>query len=306
MKIRLKRQDHSRWRNKVEVAINKNLAGYILCAPMLISIFVFVLYPMLQVGIYSFQATNGISATWRGLRNYKWILEDRLFWNATRNTLYMAAIAVIINIVVCFVLASLINSLKVFKNVFKGAYFLPNVVSSVAVAMLFNFIFYPTENGILNYALSFFNVDPIGWLVNPKLARLSIVLMGLWRSTGYDTILFMAGLQSIPSEMYEAASIDGASGLKKWRYITIPNMKPTFTFMIMILTISTMRRFDDVWMIGGSAGNPAGKLDTIVMYIYRNSWLSREVGVASAAAVILFIFIFTLTLINNKILNQKD
>ena len=125
--------------------------------------------------------------------------------------------------------------------------------------------------------------------------------MGLWRSVGYDTILFLAGLQSIPGEIYEAGSIDGATGIQKWWYITIPNMKGTFAFMIMMLTISTMRRFDDVWMIGGSAGNPAGTLDTAVMYIFRNSWLSREVGVASAAAVILFIITMILTAINNKV-----
>ena len=130
--------------------------------------------------------------------------------------------------------------------------------------------------------------------------------MGLWRSVGYDTILFLAGLQSIPGEIYEAASIDGASGIQKWWYITIPNMKPTFTFMIMMLTISTLRRFDDVWMIGGTAGNPGGKLDTMVMYIYRSSWLSREVGIASAAAVVLFIITFALTMLNNYVFNRKD
>lgn len=284
----------------------QNLAGYALCAPMLLAILIFVLYPMIQVVIYSFQSTNGISGTWRGFRNYQWVLTDSMFWNAAGNTLYMAVLGVIIDVVFCFVIASLINSLSVAKNFFKGLYFLPNVVSSVAVAMLFNFIFYPTENGILNYFLSLFGISPIGWLVNPKLARFSIVIMGLWRSIGYDTILFLAGLQSIPGEIYEAAAIDGASGLQKWWYITIPNMKPTFTFMIMMLTISTLRRFDDVWMIGGSAGNPAGKLDTMVMYIFRNSWLSREVGVASAAAVVLFVITMTLTILNNYVFNRND
>lgn len=282
---------------------NQNFTGYLLVAPMLLALCAFVFYPMIQVVIYSFQKTNGISATWRGFKNYAWVIKDSMFWNALGNTIYMAVIAVILDVIVCFVVASMINSIsnKAVKNLFKGVYYLPNVVSSVAVAMLFNFIFYPTENGILNYFLGVFGISPIGWLVNPKLSRLSIVIMGLWRSVGYDTILFLAGLQSIPGEIYEAAAIDGASGLQKWWHITIPNMKGTFAFMIMMLTISTMRRFDDVWMIGGSAGNPAGTLDTAVMYIFRNSWLSREVGVASAAAVILFIITMILTAINNKV-----
>ncbi|MBQ4051863.1 MAG: sugar ABC transporter permease [Oscillospiraceae bacterium] len=282
---------------------NQNFTGYLLVAPMLFALCAFVFYPMIKVIIYSFQKTNGISATWRGVKNYVWVIKDNMFWNALWNTFYMAVIAVILDVVVCFIVASMINSIsnKAVKNLFKGVYYLPNVVSSVAVAMLFNFIFYPSENGILNYAFSMVGIPPVGWLTNPKISRLSIVIMGLWRSVGYDTILFLAGLQSIPGEIYEAGAIDGATGLQKWWYITIPNMKGTFAFMIMMLTISTMRRFDDVWMIGGSAGNPAGTLDTAVMYIFRNSWLSREVGVASAAAVILFIITMILTAINNKV-----
>ena len=122
----------------------------------------------------------------------------------------------------------------------------------------------------------------------------------LANSAGEDTDCTCATLGAI------LGIIDGASGLQKWWYITIPNMKPTFTFMIMMLTISTLRRFDDVWMIGGSAGNPAGKLDTMVMYIFRNSWLSREVGVASAAAVVLFVITMTLTILNNYVFNRND
>ena len=282
---------------------NQNFTGYLLVAPMIFALCAFVFYPMIRVVIYSFQKTNGISATWRGVKNYVWVIKDNMFWNALWNTFYMAIIAVILDVVVCFICASMINSIsnKAVKNLFKGIYYLPNVVSSVAVAMLFNFIFYPSENGILNYALTSIGLPSIGWLTNPKISRLSIVIMGLWRSVGYDTILFLAGLQSIPGEIYEAGAIDGATGLQKWWYITIPNMKGTFAFMIMMLTIGTMRRFDDVWMIGGSAGNPAGTLDTAVMYIFRNSWLSREVGVASAAAVILFIITMILTAINNKV-----
>ncbi|MBR6791253.1 MAG: sugar ABC transporter permease [Oscillospiraceae bacterium] len=290
-------------KKKKATQFTQNFTGYLLVAPMIFALCAFVFYPMIRVVIYSFQKTNGISATWRGFKNYAWVIKDNMFWNALWNTFYMAVIAVILDVIVCFICASMINSIsnKAVKNLFKGVYYLPNVVSSVAVAMLFNFIFYPSENGILNYALGMVGIPPIGWLTNPKISRLSIVIMGLWRSVGYDTILFLAGLQSIPGEIYEAGAIDGATGLQKWWYITIPNMKGTFAFMIMMLTISTMRRFDDVWMIGGSAGNPAGTLDTAVMYIFRNSWLSREVGVASAAAVILFIITMILTAINNKV-----
>lgn len=277
-----------------------------MCAPLLLGITIFVFYPMLQVLMYSFQSTNGLSGTFNGLTNYKWIFKDNMFWKALGNTFYMAIMSIVIDIVVCFVIASLINSLTRFKGFFKGLYFLPNVVSAVAVALLFNFLFYPTQGGVINYFLSFLGVGSVGWLVSPKIAPFSMVVMGLWRSIGYDTILFLAGLQSIPREIYEAGEVDGANGIKKWWYITIPNMKPTFAFMIIMLTISTMRRFDDIWMIGGVGGNPGGSLQTIVLYIYRNAWLSREVGISSAAAVVLFVILFAFTMLNNKVLNKDS
>lgn len=293
-------------RKRFNTFFKRNMTGYLLCAPLLLGIFIFVFYPMVQVLIYSFQSTNGISGTFNGLSNYKWIFQDDMFWTALKNTVYMAVLAVILDIIVCFVLASLINSLTFGKNFFKSLYFLPNVVSSVAVAMLFNFLFYPSQNGVINYFLSFLGIDPVGWLVSPSTARLSIVIMGLWRSVGYDTILFLAGLQSIPREIYDAAAVDGANGLQKWWYITIPNMKPTFTFMIIMQTISTLRRFDDVWLIGGIGGNPGGTLQTMVLYIYRNAWTSRDVGIASAASVFLFILLLAVTILNYKVMNSKD
>lgn len=293
-------------KNPVVTFINQNGTGYLLCAPLLLGIFIFVFYPMLQVILYSFEATNGISGRFIGFANYKWILKDKLFWTALRNTAYMAVMGVTINIVVCFIIASLLNSLTLTKNFFKSLYFLPNVVSAVAVSMLFGFLLFPTGAGIVNSFLGLFGISPVGWLVSPRLAPLSMVLMGLWRSIGFDTILFLAGLQSIPQEIYEAGEVDGAGSLQRWWHITIPNMRPIFVFMIMMMCISTLRRFDDIWMIGGVGGNPGGSLQTVVLYIYRNAWVAQEVGTASAASVALFLVIMAITVLNNKVLNRDS
>ena len=291
-------------KNPVISFIQKNGTGYLFCAPLILAILIFVLYPMIQVVIFGFQFTNGISGRFVGLANYRWILNDSLFWSAMRNTAYMAFLSIVINISVCFVIASLINSLVIFKGFFKSLYFLPNVVSAVAVSMVFGFLFFPTGAGVINSFLGRFGIGPVGWLVLPQIAPLSMVLMGLWRSVGFDTILFLAGLQSIPREIYEASEVDGAGAITKWWYITIPSMKPIFVFMIMLMTIGQMQRFDDLWMIGGVAGNPGGALQTVVMYVYRNAWVAREVGAASAASVILFVTIMIITLLNNKVLNK--
>ena len=292
-------------KNKLNPFIRRNIAGYLLCSPMILGLLIFVFYPMLQTFIYSFQSTNGISGVLNGVTNYKWIFKDDMFWGALKNTAIMSVMAVLIDIVVCFILASLINSLSYNKGFFKSIYFLPNVVSSVATALLFNFLFYPTNAGVINYFLSFLGIKPVGWLVQPGIAKFSIVLMGLWRSVGYDTILFLAGLQSIPREYYEAAKVDGANGLQRWWHITIPNMKPIFAFMIIMQVIGTLKRFDDVWLIGGVGGNPGGSLQTVVLYIYRNAWISRDVGIASAASVVLFAITLIITIANYRLMNKE-
>jgi multiple sugar transport system permease protein len=282
--------------------MRKNGAGYVMVAPMVVGILVFVVYPMIKALLYSFERTNGIVAKWVGIKNYVWIFNDAVFWKSVYNTFYMAVLSVVFSITVCFVLASLINSLSSGKNLFKGLYFLPNVVSVVAGAILFKYLFYPTDEGIVNFLLSKVGIQSVGWFTSPTIAPLSIVIMSIWRSMGYDTILFLAGLQSVPREHYEAASVDGAGSLRQWWYITIPSMKPIFVFVIIMATINSLKRFSDVYMIGGIGGNPGGSIQTIVLYIYRNAWQTSQVGIASAAGYMLFLFSLVFTIINFKLL----
>ncbi len=282
--------------------ILKNYAGYLLVTPMVIGIMVFIAYPMVKAFLYSFQHTDGITGKWVGLRNYIWILSDSIFWTAVYNTFYMAVLGVSANLIVCVILASLINSLNKGKNFFKAVYFLPNVFSIIAISMVFEYLFYPTDSGIINYAIGFLGISPGRWFTSTAMAPISIVIMGVWRSMGYDTLLFIAGLQSIPKEYYEAAKVDGATGLKKWFYITLPCLKPMIVFIVIIATINCLKRFADVWMIGGVAGNPGGALDTVVLYIYRNAWTMNNIGVSSSAAYILFLFSIILTVINYRVL----
>lgn len=286
--------------DSVKYFIRDNGVGYLMVLPMLLGIFIFVLYPMIQVLLFSIQNTNGISGVFNGISNYRWVLRDDLFWAAFRNTFYMAFLSVIFNLSFSFITASLINNVTRGRNFLKSLYFLPNVVSGVAVTMLFNFIFFPTAAGLINYLITQIGGKPIGWFTDPRIAPISIVIMGVWRSVGYDTVIFLAGLQNVPKELYEAAEIDGAGPFKKWWYITIPQMKPIIAFMTIMLVMGNLRRFDDVWLIGGIAGNPAGSLQTIVLYIYRNAWTAQQVGVASAASMVLFVITLSLTILNYK------
>jgi cellobiose transport system permease protein len=278
----------------------RDLTGYLFSAPLLIGIVVFSIYPMIGALILSFKkSSQSFIGEWAGLSNYQYVLTDSLFWQSIYNTFYMGILSVILGVSLSFILASLIHNISWLKwrNFFKGVYFLPNVVSLVATSILFSFLFNPGSEGLLNYVIGIVGIEPIGWFTDPKYARFSIVIMTLWGMLGYNTIIFIAALTSVPKDLYEAAEVDGANWLKKWFYITVPYLKPIIIFMVIIGTINAMKRFTDVWLIGGTAGNPAGSLMTAVLYIYRNGFLSSQMGIATAASYILFFFILVLTIV---------
>ncbi len=286
--------------------IKETITGYIFVAPMLMGMCVFTIYPVISAFLISLKRTAGIGGTWIGLANYKYVLKDSNFWRAVYNTLFIGLFSLAGNIGFSFIVASMINNITVCKNFFKSAFFLPNIVSVVATSILFTFVLYPTKQGILNYILGFFCIKPVAWFADPSFARFGIVLMGIWQALGYYTLIFLAGLQSISKELYEAAKVDGSNKFQNWWHITIPCVKPIFVFLIMMGTISAMKRFGDVWMIGGTAGNPGNSLSTVVLYIYRNAFYSNMLGVASAASYILFFIILGLTILNNKFLNKSN
>lgn len=284
----------------------EDAVGFLFMTPLFLSIVVFAVYPMVDTFIKSFYQTTGITpGVFVGLDNYVNCFNNPDFHQAAGNTFYIGALSILIGIPGSFILASLLNNVVYGKAFFRSIYFLPNIMSLVATAMIFKYIFHPNNEGIANFILSWFGIGPYGWFTDPKMAGFGVVLMSAWK-IGYTAIIFLAGLQSIPRELYEAASIDGAGELRKWWSITIPSMRSIFVFMIILLTITQMRRFSDVYVIGTPTGNPAGVLMTIVLYIYRAAFKGWQVGYASAVAYVLFAITLVLTLINLKLTEQRD
>lgn len=284
----------------------EDLTGLLYVAPMVLGILIFSIYPMIDTFFLSLQQTNGITGKWIGFANYVTVFENPVFWQAVYNTLYMGILSVVIGLPLSFILATLINNVRWGKSLFKGLYFIPNIVSIVAMSILFRFLLAPTKEGLLNGFLVQLGINPIGWFTNPAMAKISIVIMGMWGFIGYDAIIFLAGLQSVPKELYEASEIDGASSIEKWWYITIPSMKPIFIFMIIMSTIACMKRFGDVFTIGTPTGNPAGSLLTVVLYIYRSAFTAGQVGIASAVAYVLFVMVLLLSLLIFKAFAKDD
>ena len=279
---------------------------YLLLLIPLAGTVIFNVYPLIQTFIDSFQNMKNVFI---GGVNYKILWEDEIFRQSVVNTLYMAVLGVCFNVPIAFIIANMLNNIPIAKTVYKVVFLLPMIMSMITVGTLFKYLMMPGEEGIFNFLLEYIGLGPYDWLNDPAMARESLIVMVVWKGMGYNIILFFAGLQAVPRELYEAAKIDGASEFKQWIYITIPSMKSSFTFVIITSTIAALKRFTDVYAISGETGNPAGALNTIMLYVYRNSFSTlnyKDLGRSSAASIVLFVIILIITLLNFKLTGSDN
>lgn len=279
---------------------------YLLLLVTLIGTLVFNFYPLIETFVTSLKNMSG---DFIGFTNYQIMFESAEFRQSIANTILMAVIGVVFNVPFAFIIASLLNSIGKGKGIYRVIFLLPMVMSMVTVVTLFKYLMMPTEDGVFNYIFGFLGIEPRLWLNDPASARQCLVFIAIWKGIGYNIILFFAGLQGISQDMYEAAEIDGAGPIKKWLYITIPASKTTFTFVLITTTIQALKRFTEVYAVSGETGNPAGMLETVMLYIYKNSFSTlnyKDEGLAGAASVILFLIILAATLLNSYLTRDKE
>ncbi len=274
-------------------------------APALIAIGVFFFVPVLAALVLSFTDFDIYAlarfdyARFIGLRNYERIFADPLFWTALRNTLYFLLVGGPLSIAVSLAAALLLNSKLVrFKTVFRTAFFAPVVTTLVAVAVVWRFVYHP-RFGLLNYALSFIGLPSIDWLGDPAWAMPAIILMAVWKNFGYNMIIFIAGLQNIPEELYEAASIDGASTWLQFTSITIPMLAPTTLFITIITMIGYFQLFAEPYVM--TQGGPLNSTLSIVLYMYQMGFRWWNMGYSAALAFVLFAIILAASLIQTRL-----
>jgi len=267
--------------------------GFIALPVILISIFVF--YPMVQAFILSFQSGMGINIEFAGFGNYTRLFRDASFFAALRNTLTYLVIQVPIMIMLALVFSVLLNrkDLKG-RGFFRTAIFLPAITSLVAYATVFGSIFGP--RGLINALLESGGFDTIGWLTEPSLARATIIIGITWRWTGYNMIFYLASLQNIDESIYEAARIDGATGIQQFFRITIPMLKPIILFTSIMSTIGTLQLFDEADIITG--GGPGNATMTIAQHIHNNMFGHMpSFGYAATISFVVVIIIIILSAI---------
>ncbi len=278
--------------------MRKQYQWYMMLVIPIAGMLVFNLYPLVRTFAYSFQNMKG---TFIGVVNYRILFGDSLFNQAMVNTLYMALLGVALNVPFAFIFANMLNNIPMGKNVYKVFFLLPMVLSMITVGTLFKYLLAPGKEGILNSLFMSLGLGQYKFFNDPATSRESLIFMAVWKGIGYNVILFFAGLQVVPRELYEAAKVDGASEFKQWIHITIPGVKNTFTFVFITSAIAALKRFADVYAISGETGNPAESLTTLMLYIYRNSFSTlnyKDLGRSSAASVIMFAVIMVITLIN--------
>ena len=270
----------------------------------------FVIWPTINAFRLSLYKKDGRDEVFVGLDHYVRLLNDQVFIDAVTNTVLLGVAFLCIVLPLSLVLASLMNGIRHFSTPFKVIYFLPQVTSAVAIALIFNYIFQP-DWGLLNGILHSVGVEdtPL-WLAEPRLSltgsRAAVTILAVWTGLGYFVIIILAGLQTVPRELYDAAAVDGAGPVQSWRHITLPGLRPILIFLVMTGIIDAMARFSDLWMLGGPNGIPARSLQSIVMFMYRTAFESSNINLASAVAVIFFMIVLLITAVNYGLFLRRD
>ena len=270
-------------------------SGWAFLAPALLLITVFFFLPVLAALLLSFTdfdiyALGDLDRLrFIGLDNYRQLLQSPLFWTALGNTFYFVIVGGPLSVAVSLGAALLVNSRWVrFPGLFRTAFFLPVVTTLVAVAVVWRYLYHP-RYGLLNYTLSLLGVEPIDWLGDPDWAMPAIILMAVWKNFGFNMIIFIAGLQNIPTPLYEAARLDGASVWAQFRHITLPLLGPTFLFVALMTMIGYCQVFAEPYVM--TQGGPVNRTLSIVLLMYEEGFRWWNMGYASAAAFLLFALI---------------
>ncbi|MHB8581329.1 MAG: carbohydrate ABC transporter permease [Ignavibacteriaceae bacterium] len=279
-------------------------SALIFLSPTLIIFSTFILFPVFFSFYLSFQKWNMFSgeSTFVGLANYSKLFNNPDFWLVLKNTAIYTFATVPLNIIFSLLIAYLLGK-KIFgKKLLRTLFFAPVVISPVAAAVIWRWLYDPNF-GLINYFLAFFGIGTINWLNDPSAAMFALIIMGVWKTFGINMILFSAGLQAIPETYYEAALIDGASPWARFWNITIPMLSPTLFFIMVMSMIGSFQVFDLVYVL--TSGGPLGSTKVLVFYIYEYAFKYFQMGYASAASYVLFAILFVFTMIQIKYMKSK-
>lgn len=294
----------SRRRAQRRREVRNALSGLVYLAPALLIFAIFLFYPAIKAGWLSAFNTNvlGKPTVFVGLENYISNLTSDAFRSSLWNTFKFAVMVVPVTIVIALLLAILANEKVRGSAFFRTVYALPLAVSAAAAAVVWRLIFHPSQ-GILNAILGIVGIDPIGWLTDPSFALFAVALTTIWMHLGFNFIVLLGGMQSLPTELYESAALDGAGRMRQLRHITLPLLSPVLFFVSIVLVIDSFQSFGQIDIL--TEGGPADATNLIVYEIYQNAFVHNRVGYASAQTVILFLIVVVLSVVQYRVGERK-
>jgi len=279
-------------------------AGWLFVAPALAAIAAFFFVPVAAAVVLSatdfdiYALASRANLRFVGVANYARLLGDPLFWIALRNTAVFAAVAAPLSIAISLAAALLVDARGVrLRGLFRTALFVPVVTTLVAAAVVWRYLYHPRV-GLVNRALAQLGVAPIDWLGDPRWAMAAIIVMAVWKNFGFNMVIFVAGLQSIPERLYEAASVDGAGRWETFRHVTLPMLGPTFAFVLIMTMVGYLQLFAEPYVM--TQGGPSNATLSVVLFTYFEGFRWWNLGYAAAASFVLFAIILALTVVATR------
>jgi putative chitobiose transport system permease protein len=282
------------------------ITPYTFLAPALVLLGIFVLYPIIAVIWYSFTDYDiATPPVFIGLDNYTKLLDDETFRLAIVHSFVYLLVTPIL-IVMSIALAIIVNRRLKGIHIFRALYFVPAISGSIAIGLAWRWIF--ERNGLLNSVLVSLGVidTPVQWLATPSLVLPIAMLLTIWAGVGYYSVIFLAGLQNIPEELYDAASIDGATDFQKHRYVSVPGLRPQITFVAVISSLAALKVFDEIYVLTNRTGGILDSGVTMVFYLWKQAFQNNHAGYASAIAIVLLAITLLFSIFNVRILERGD
>ncbi|MFF3003499.1 carbohydrate ABC transporter permease [Kitasatospora sp. NPDC057940] len=284
--------------------LRRGAVPYLLLAPALLTFGVFKAYPVVESLLLSFTTGSGAATHDAGLANYRRLLDDPLFWTALSNTGEILVMQVPLMLGLALLMAVGINSAVVrWRTVWRLGVFMPSVTGLVATGVIFAYLL-KTDDGAVNWVLNAVGLPSVDWLGQPVWARMAVVVVLTWHYTGYNAVIYLAGLQSIPRELYEAAMVDGAGPIRRFISVTVPALRPVLLFTVVLSTIGTLQLFDEPYVLTG--GGPDNATLTVSMYLYQNGFRYYDFGYASAVAYALTLLVTVLGAVQMRLMGERD
>ncbi len=279
---------------------------YLFLAPALVLLGIFVIYPIIAVVYYSFTDYNIVRPpVFTGLDNYEHLISDSTFWLALAHS-FVYLIVTPILIVLSIGLAIIVNRQLRGIHIYRALYFVPAVSGSIAIGLSWRWLF--ERNGLINSVLQTFGLisEPIQWLATPALTLPIAMTLTIWAGFGYYAVIFLAGLQNIPEELYDAAVIDGCSDFQKHRYVSIPGLRPQIVFVFIISSLAALKVFDEVYVLTNRTGGILDSGTTMVFYLWKQAFVLSHAGYASAIAIALLAVTLIFSIVNVRIIESRQ